>query len=59
VALIGVVGAAVAASVVDLAGNSRTRPFTRRAFAVVVLLEAGVDVAMLSEVVWTLIQVVP
>jgi hypothetical protein len=49
--LIGVAGAAVVASIVDLAGNEQTRGFTRRAFLLVVLFEMGLDVELVLEVV--------
>lgn len=43
-ALIGLFGVAVAAMLVDLAGNETTRPFTRRAFVLVALAEMGVTI---------------
>jgi hypothetical protein len=58
VTLLGVVEAAAVASVADLAGNSRTRPFTRKAFGAVVLLELGFgldDVAAVTSAVASLI----
>lgn len=38
----------VAAAIADLRGNETTRPFTRRAFLFVLLLEAGLTLAGLE-----------
>jgi hypothetical protein len=38
----------VAAAIADLRGNETTRPFTRKAFFVVLLLEAGLTLAGLE-----------
>jgi hypothetical protein len=47
-ALVGTGGAFIAAVFAELGGNNTTRPFTRAAFASVVLLDAGLSLSGLS-----------
>jgi hypothetical protein len=48
--LIGLVTGLIATLIADLRGNDETRPFTRRAFLVVVAVEAGIDIAAIGGV---------
>lgn len=47
-ALLGLFSAAVSAMVADLAGNEKTRPFTRFAFLWVTLIHSGLSVRGLA-----------
>jgi hypothetical protein len=47
----------VAAAVADLRGNETTRPFTRRAFFILLLIEMGLSLSGLESTLSTVISV--